>query len=197
MATCTPDTPTRAIVILLLGTTLIGLNECVTSAAATLCLTDQREIGTAIGLGGSLRSFVSTLGSTVYTVVLSNRLAATIPTQVPRALVNAGLPSGSTAAFIAAYNNGTAAAFNAVPGITPQIIQIGSRAYKFAISDAFKTVFLTTIAFMGIGIILTAFVPNVDKLLTGEVSLTLHSRNDEELLGEKRDVKRDVTEVSN
>jgi hypothetical protein len=186
MATCTPDTEIRAIVLLLLGTTLIGLNECLTSGAATISLTDQREIGTAIGLGGSLRSFVSTLASTVYTVVLSNRLADTIPAQVPRALINAGLPADSTTAFLAAYTNGTQAAFDAIPGITPEIIAIGSRAYKFATSDAFKTVFLSTIAFMGVGIILTAFLPNIDPLMTGEVSMTLHSRNDEELLGEKK-----------
>jgi hypothetical protein len=186
MASCTPDTETRAIILLLLGTTLIGLNECLTSAAATISLTDQREIGTAIGLGGSLRSFVSTLASTVYTVVLSNRLATTIPSQVPPALVNAGLPANSTAAFLAAYTNGTQAAFDAVPGITPEIIAVGSRAYKFATSDAFKTVFLSTIGFMGVGIILTAFCPDIDKLMTSEVSMTLHSRNDEELLGEKK-----------
>jgi hypothetical protein len=192
MASCTPDTPVRAIVLLLLGTTLIGLNECITSAAATICLTDQREIGTAIGLGGSLRSFVSTLASTVYTVVLSNRLSTTIPAQVPPALVKAGLPANSTAAFLAAYTNGTQAAFDAIPGITPDIIRVGSRAYKFATSAAFETVFLSTIAFMGVGVILTAFCQDIDNLLTGEVSLTLHSRNDEELLGEKRVMKEVV-----
>lgn len=187
MASCTPETETRAIILLLLGTTMIGLNECLTSAAATICLTDQREIGTAIGLGGTLRSFVSTLASTVYTVVLNNRLASTIPDQVPRALINAGLPADSTAAFLAAYSNGTQAAFDAVPGITPEIEEIGSRAYRFATSDAFQTVFLSTIAFMGIGVILTAFLPNIDNLMTSELSMTLHSRNDEEILGEKRE----------
>ena len=190
MASCTPDTESRAIVLITLGTFLIGINECLTSAAATLSLHDQREIGTAIGLGGSLRSFVSTLASTVYTVVLNNRLASTIPNQVPRALVNAGLPADSTAAFLKAYTNGTAAAMEAVPGITPQIIAIGDRAYRFATSDAFKTVFYSTIAFMGLGVICVIFVPNVDHLLTTEVSQTLHSRRNEELLGEKGDTRR-------
>lgn len=186
MASCTPDTETRAIVLLLLGTLLIGINECLTSGAATVSLTDQREIGTAIGLGGSLRSFVSTLGSTVYTVVLTNRLSSTIPKQVPRALIDAGLPANSTSAFLAAYTNGTQAAYDAIPGITPEIIAIGNRAYRFATSDAFETVFLSTIGFMGVGVILTAFLPNIDKLLTTEVSMTLHSRKDQDLLGEKK-----------
>jgi hypothetical protein len=71
--------------------------------------------------------------------------------------LKAGLPAISTAAFLAAYTNGTQAAFDAIPGITPDIIHIGSRAYKFATSDAFETVFLSTITFMGVGVILTAF----------------------------------------
>lgn len=193
MASCTPDTPVRAILLLLFGTLLIGINECVTSAAATICLKDQREIGTAIGIGGSLRSFVSTLCSTVYTVVLSNRLAQTIPSQVPRALVNAGLPADSTTAFLTAYANGTQAAFDQVPGINPTIQATGTRAYRYATSDAFKTVFLTTIAFSGVGVILTFFAPDIDKLLTGEVALTLHARKDEEKLGGEKETVTKTT----
>jgi hypothetical protein len=171
MATCTPDTPTRAIVLLLLGTTFIGANECLTSTCATICIDDQREIGTALGVGGSSRSFISTLASTVYTVVLSNRLAVTIPEQVPPALINAGLPSSSTASWLAAYAAG--GPFDDIPGMTPEILAVGTRAYKFASADAYRTVFLTTLAFSGIGIVLTWFAPNVDDKLTGEVVVTL------------------------
>jgi hypothetical protein len=179
MASCTPETPIQAIVLLLLGTTLIGANECLTSTCATICLEDQREIGTALGIGGSARSFVSTLCSTVYTVVLSNRLATTISQQVPPALIQAGLPAGSTGQFLEAYANGTQAAFDAVPGLTPDILAIGTRAYKFASSDAYSTVFLTTIAFSVLGIVLTWFTPNIDSKLTGSVSVTLQRGNTE------------------
>src|ERR1700744_485297 len=103
MASCTPDTETRAIVLLLLGCIFVGFFECITATLSSICLEDQREIGTALGLGGYARSFVSTLGSTVYSVVLSNRLQKTISQQVPSALINAGLPKDSTAAFLAAY----------------------------------------------------------------------------------------------
>jgi MFS family permease len=183
MATCTPDTPTRAIVLMLLGTTLIGANECLTSTMATIVIKDQREIGTALGIGGSSRSFVSTLCGTVYTVVLQNRLATTIPEQVPRALVGAGLPESSVAGFLTAYTNGTQAAFGAVKGLTPGILDAGTRAYKEASADAYRTVFLTTIAFSGIGVLLTWLVPNVDRLLTREVAVTLSNKADGHILG--------------
>lgn len=118
---------------------------------------------------------MSALCSTVYTVVLSNRLATTIPQQVPPALVQAGLPESSTGAWIAAYAAGTG--FGGVQGSTAQIDAIGTRAYQFASSDAYRTVFLTTLAFSSIGIILTWFAPNVDSKLTGEVTVTLSKGN--------------------
>jgi len=183
MATCTPDTPTRAIVLLLLGTTLIGANECLTSTMATICIHDQRELGTALGVGGSARSFVSTLCGTVYTVVLSNRLAQTIPNQVPRALVGAGLPESSVAGFLTAYTNGTQAALAAVQGLNPTILGVGTRAYQNASADAYRTVFLTTIAFSGVGIILTWLIPNVDAKLTNEVVVQLSERANGGILG--------------
>ncbi|KJR86299.1 uncharacterized protein SPSK_02313 [Sporothrix schenckii 1099-18] len=178
MATCTPDTPTRAIVLLLLGTTFIGANECLTSTCASICITDQREIGTALGIGGSSRSFVSTLCGTVYTVVLSNRLATTIPAQVPAALEAAGLPASQTASFITTYGAGGVAGATAagvVPGLNETILAAGVHAYKVASADAYRTVFYSTIAFSGIGILLSIFVPNVDTLLTGEVAVTLRA----------------------
>lgn len=171
MASCTPETPTRAIILLLLGTTAIGANECLSSVCATLCVKDQREIGTAIGVGGSSRSFVSSLASTVYTVVLSNRLATTIPAQVPPALIQAGLPANQTATWIAAYAAG--GNFDGIQGMNAEILAAGTRAYKFASADAYRTVFLTTLAFSGVGIILTFFAPNVDHMLTSEVAVTL------------------------
>src|ERR1051326_2960486 len=162
MATCTPETPTRAIVLLLLGSIFIGVNECLTSTCATICLEDQREIGTALGFGGSARSVISTLSITIYTVILSNRLNATVPQQVPLALLQAGLPKDSVVAFLAAYADGSPIAFNGIHGLTPEILAIGMKAYKYALADAYRTVFLVTIAFNGVGFILTWFAPNVD-----------------------------------
>ena len=190
MATCTPDTPYRAIILMLLGTTLIGANECLSAAMATICIHDQREIGTALGIGGSSRSFVSTLAGTVYTVVLSNRLSTTISEQVPSALVDAGLDPAYATDFIAAYTNGTQAAFAAVQGLNPAIQEAGTVAYKNATADAYRTVFLTTIAFSAIGTLLTWLAPDVDKKLTREVTITLSTRADKDIASAEAGIKK-------
>jgi hypothetical protein len=119
----------------------------------------------------------------VFTTVLSNRLSQTIPEKVPPALVAAGLPAASVPSFLAAITAGTASAFQSVAGLTPQIQAIGFRAYQEANAAAFSTVFLSTLGFSGVGIILTFFTPNVDHLLTGDVNITIQDKNAQTVAG--------------
>jgi hypothetical protein len=130
-------------------------------------------------VAGSIRFLISSISATIYTVILSNRLASTIPATVWPAILNAGLPANSTADFIAAFALGTPDAFEKVPGVTPDILAVGTRAYQLASASAYRTVFLSTIAFTGVAIIATLFLPNVDHLLTGDVATTLHDRKNE------------------
>ncbi|KAF2817406.1 MFS general substrate transporter [Mytilinidion resinicola] len=164
MATCNHDTPVRAMVLVFLAAAFIGYNEILNSTVATIVIDDQREIGTATDIAGSARSFISTMCSNVYTVVLTNRLAETIPARVPAALLAAGLPSTSIIAFLTAITAGTPAAWDAS-------------------SSAYSTVFLTTIAFSGIGVMCSFFAPNVDHLLSKDVAVTLHERGTEMVVG--------------
>jgi len=97
---------------------------------------------------------------------------------VPRALVGAGLPESSVAGFLTAYTNGTQAALAAVQGLNPTALEVGTRAYKNASADAYRTVFLTTIAFSGVGVILTWFIPEVDAKLRNEVVVQLSEKAD-------------------
>jgi hypothetical protein len=111
-----------------------------------------------------------------YSVILSNRLAVTIAARVPPALIAAGLPPTSIASFIAAFPVG-ASAFEAVPGVTPQILAIGTSAYQQANADAYRTVFFSNIAFSGVAIICSLLLPDVDHLLTGQVAATLQKED--------------------
>ena len=152
----------------------IGWNETVCLANATIILHDQQEIGVAGGVAGGIRGMISAVSISVYSTVLNNRLAKTVATQVPPALTDAGLPSGSVADFLAAIGAGTPAAFAAVDGATDRIIGVGVAAYQQAAVDAFRTVYFTVIAFAGIGIILCFFASNTEKLMLDSVAATLH-----------------------
>ncbi|KAK7182304.1 hypothetical protein DPSP01_002393 [Paraphaeosphaeria sporulosa] len=173
MAASTPDTPIMAAVFVFLAAAFIGWNEILNSTVATIIIADQREIGTATGIAGSARSFISTVCSTVYTVILSNRLATTIPRGVPPALLAAGLPASSVPFFLSALTLGTPAAWASVPGLSSAIQAAGVRAYQEANAEAYKTVFLSTIGFCAVGIVSSFWTPNVDALLTRDVVVQL------------------------
>jgi hypothetical protein len=52
-------------------------------------------------------------------------------------------------------------------------------AYKTASAGAYCTVYLSTIAFSGLAMILTYFVPNTEEFMTGQVVATLHHQGQE------------------
>ena len=182
VASCGPDDFVRATVLMCLGCFFIGWNETLCLANAGIDVEDQREIGTAIGAAGSIRSAISTLASTVYVVVLTNRLTTEIPALVPPAVIAAGLPATSVVPFLTGFTTGN---FSAVPDLTPSILAIGVRAYKEANAKAYSTVFLTSLIWSVLAIILSIFTPNVDEKMTNEVAVTLHQRGNEEIVAEK------------
>lgn len=170
-AVVSPDNKNTMIALLSIGIFFLGWNESVCLSCAGIELLDQREIGTAIGAAGSIRSAVSSVANSVYLSVLANRMGQTIPNEVPPAVIAAGLPAASVPKFLAGFTTGS---FANITGLTPEILATGTRAYKVAATQAYSTVFFTTLAFTGIGIILAFFNPNVDEKMTGDIAVTLH-----------------------
>ncbi|CAK7222137.1 hypothetical protein SBRCBS47491_004767 [Sporothrix bragantina] len=180
MTTCTPDTPKTAMGLVFLASTAVGWAEAIVLPACNICIEDQNEIGTATGIAGSLRSAISTVASTIYSVVLTARETTTLSTVVPAALAQAGLSTSSIEAYMTAVSEGeTATELSKIPGVTSQIIAIGSRAYQVAYADAYRTIFFTSIAFGGMALIVAMFVPNFDALLTNKVATQLNLSNKE------------------
>jgi Fungal trichothecene efflux pump (TRI12) len=172
VATCTPDTRTRACGLVAAGSFCIAWTESLAVTALTLTTPDQSELGTAGGIGGSIRFLITSISTTVYNVVLANRQAVEVPKRVTAAVMASGLPASSVASFIKALAVGPTA-FAKIPGITPGIIAAGAHAYKEANSASFQTVFLTTIAFSCVALITTLFLPNFNALMSDDVAATL------------------------
>jgi hypothetical protein len=80
------------------------------------------------------------------------------------------LPSADLSALLAAIAAGTPTALEAVPGITPTVTAAVGDALKVAYSQAFKTVYLTSIAFGGLSIIASLFITSIDDLMTDFVA---------------------------
>ncbi len=173
MAYSNPSTLVGSSCLIAFASFFVGWNESLCLTNAGVELEDQQEIGTAVGMAGSIRSAISTVAASVYVVVLTNRLGETIPAEVPAAVVSAGLPPSSVVAFLGGFATGD---FSDIKGLTPRILAVGLSAYKFASAHAYQTVFLTSIAFSGIAVIITIWAPNVGDKMTSQVATTLHAK---------------------
>ncbi|KAF1980654.1 MFS general substrate transporter [Aulographum hederae CBS 113979] len=169
-ATVTPTNKSTEIGLIYVGCLFVGWNEGVALNNVVITVKDQREVGVAGGAAGCVRSGISAILTAVYTTILTNRLAETIPAEVPPALVQAGLPESSVAGFISGI---TAGSFEGVQGVTAQIMEVGMRAYQQANADAYRTVYLSTIAFSGVAVILTFWAPNTEEYMTTKIAATL------------------------
>lgn len=79
-----------------------------------------------------------------------------------------------------------ASALAAVEGITTEILAVGAEAYQVTYGDAYRTIFLTSIALGVSGIICDLFAPNIDELMTDNVVDTLTRRNGNRTDGEEK-----------
>jgi hypothetical protein len=157
-----------------------SLHSSFTLGNAILTITDQREIGAAGGAAASIRTAVAGTCQAVYDVILTNRKTSTIPTNVVPAVLAAGLPASSTKAILAARHLGNPASGAAVKELTPEIRAVAIAANQTGLGQAFKTVWLSSLAFTGLGVLLSLSAPNTEKLLTDDVAVSLVSKKEKE-----------------
>ncbi|KAL2353829.1 fungal trichothecene efflux pump [Cryomyces antarcticus] len=168
------------------GAVFIGMQEGICIAMTTFPLRSQEEIGTAGGLSGTIRSFGSVIAEAIYTTILANRLARTIPALVPAAAENAGLPATSIPALLTGLAGTTNLTAAAVPGLNANILNAAGDAYRLANSQAYQTVFLASFAFGGLGMVLCWFTGGVDKSKDDFVAGHIHKHKEERALEEER-----------
>lgn len=146
----------------------------------TIANNSAEEIGTAGGLVGAIRAFGSVLAVAVFSTTLSSRLQTTIPQYVVSAAEKAGLRS-SIPALVKGLGGTFALNSTNVPGLTSQITEVASAAYRYANSEAYKTVFFLSFAFGGLGMILCWFVANNDHSKDGFVAGHIHEKEEKDL----------------
>ena len=171
-----PHNQTTTITLISLGCFFTGLVESVVLTMSGIAIKNQDDIGAAVGVAASLRSVGGTIASTIYTTILTNRLKKTIPALVPKAVVGAGLPVTSIPALLEALEG--LIPTTEVPGATPKILEVATEAYRQASSQAYRTVFLVTIAFGVIAAVAVCFCPESDPATELIVAKGLHRRRD-------------------
>ena len=123
----------------------------------------QEDIGTAAGLAGTSRLLAGAVATAIFSNVTNNKYAATLPARVQENLSSFNLDSATLAALTKAARLGTAAAYKAVPGITPAIQAASVLANKQAYLTGAHLSYQVALAFGLCGVIAAFFIPSVDS----------------------------------
>ncbi|PYI08054.1 siderophore iron transporter [Aspergillus sclerotiicarbonarius CBS 121057] len=167
----------------------VGYLELITIIMCPLYCKPE-DIGLASGFLGSAKQVAGTISTAIYVAILDNRIAVDVPKDVSAAAVKAGLPSSSMTDLLEAVSAGTAAAYEAVPGMTTTILAAVMDAVKTGYSQSFRTVFLVSVAFGGLSVITSLFSASVDDRFTNDVAAKLSNAGaSDEVFVEKKDVE--------
>lgn len=119
--------------------------------------------GTAAGLAGTSRLLAGAVATAIFSNVTNNKYAIALPQQVRSNLAPFNLPTETLTKLIAAARLGTAAAYKAIPGITPAIQAASVLANKQAYLTGAHLSYEVALAFGLCGVIAAFFIPSVDQ----------------------------------
>ncbi|KAF2098265.1 MFS general substrate transporter [Rhizodiscina lignyota] len=164
MSTATLHNPVKSIILtffISLCTSLVILNSLVLIGFGIIYQTD---IGTAAGLAGTARLLAGAVATAIFSNVTNNKYANSLAAAVTKnvSALGSSFPSSSLTALIAAAKLGTPAAYEAVPGITPQVQAAAALGNKEAYLTGAHLSYEVALAFGLCGCIAALFIPSID-----------------------------------
>jgi len=117
----------------------------------------------------TMRTVLGSIFTAIYLAILNNKLPAEIHSHVESAATAAGLPSAAFPSLFAAVANGTTAAYNAVPNMTPAIQVKIIDAVTDGRVKSYSYVYYATIAVNAVPIIAGLLMKDYDHLLNSHV----------------------------
>jgi len=163
MSTATIENNVQSIiltVIISFCTSMVILNSLVLVGFG---IVDQNDIGTAAGIAGTSRLIFGAVAIAIFGNITNNRYATVIGPQVASSVERLGFPSTNLARLTAAARLNTAAAYAAVPGITPAVQAAATLANKQAYLAGAHLSYQVALAFGICGCIAAFFIPSVDR----------------------------------
>lgn len=143
-----------------------------------------------------MRTVLGSIFTAIYLAILNNKLPAEIHSHVQAAAIAAGLPSSSFTSLFAAVANGTAAAYNTVPQMTPEIEAKITEAVLDGRVKSYSYIYYATIAVNAMPIIAGLLMKNYDHLMNSHVPRQIY-RNGQGAGGDEKVDKKIDEEAAN
>jgi len=130
-------------------------------------------LANATGLAFSARAIGGAFGSAVVNVIINSKLGKTLAPQVGAAAIGAGLPASSVPALMAAMASGSPAALDAVPGISPTILDVAFDTSHNVYAAAYRLGWASIIPFVVLALVAVVCTKGVSELMTEKVEATV------------------------
>lgn len=155
----------QAIVTIVIGAAMVTPPQLISFTMLSLGLDDQRDIGIAVGLAGTFRLLGGAVATAIYSAILSSTFTSHIPSTMRSAISKSDVPYSDSLlqSLIAAAATNTLAAYEAVRGVTPDLVELAGMATKLAYVEAFKLVYLIAIAFGALATIAAFCTVSTDR----------------------------------
>lgn len=163
MSTATMDNPAKSIVLTFIISMTTSVNLLNGMVLVGFGIVYQEDIGTAAGLAGTSRLLAGAVATAIFSNVTNNKYAETLPGQVRSNLSGFDLPTDTISKLIVAAKLNTAAAYKAIPGITPAVQAAATLANKEAYLTGAHLSYQVALAFGLCGVIAAFFIPTVDN----------------------------------
>lgn len=182
LATIQPDDSTSAVVF----NGLAGLGfggPLVLIVAGVHLSTPHHLIATATAVTTSARAVAATVFTASYSAAFNNRLAVYLPQYISQAALGAGLPASSVPGFVSALSGTGQATLGSIPGITPAVTAVGTRALRQAYADGLRVVFIIGAPFGALACVMCFFLGDMSKtmnyMVEAPVEALRHKRREE------------------
>jgi hypothetical protein len=187
MAATNQHNKSMAVAFTLLGSFSLGYVENVCLTLATFVL-DEKDMGLAIGILSSTRTWIAGIALAIYSSVLNNKLATLVPEKVTTAAEAAGLSTDAVPSLLKGFASGS---FTDVPGLTPEILSVATDAYQTAFSNSVRTVYLISIVFGALAVGGAFFSPNTESRFDAGVARRMHGKDITQLEQKKTEMDRE------
>ena len=124
---------------------------------------DFLQSGIASGLAGTTRLLFGAMATAIFSNILNAEYAKALPNYVSRAAAPLGFPAANMTKLATAAKAGTAAAYKAVPGLTPVLQVAAVRANKLAYLKGAQLVFFVAVGFGIVACIASLFTVSIDR----------------------------------
>lgn len=176
--------------LLVTGNLIIGMADGIALPMTTFPIKNQERLGTAGGLSGCIRLAGTSIAVAMYSTILNNRLSQTVPAAVETAALSVGIPESSVPQLVAALNDGTSLRnVTDISGLNSSTIPLIDLAFQKGSAQAYSTVFLSTLGFGGLALILCLFIGGVDESDGEYVAAVIQNAN------HQSSVKSDVEKI--